>query len=110
MPMPKVPLTSLPPKAIAPLNRAPVAVLLTGRAEERELMVVEPLAPTTKSRVLLEEATWKTSKVGEVEVPSTTKVALGVVEPMPTLWLAVTLRMEMPEDDETLKGSKVVLP
>ena len=40
---PNTPLTSLLPKAIAPLKRFPDAVLLTGRAEEREEMVVEPV-------------------------------------------------------------------
>ncbi len=48
--------------------------------------------------------------MGEVDVPSTTKVAEGVVEPMPTLWLAVTRRMEMPEEEETSKGSTAPAP
>ena len=33
-----------------------------------------------------------------------------MVVPTPTLPKAVTLRMEMPEEDETLKGSRVVVP
>ena len=53
----------------------------------KEERVVEPLAATVKTAASEEEATLKISRVGEVEVPSTTKVALGVVEPMPTLWL-----------------------
>jgi hypothetical protein len=53
----------------------------------------------------VEEATAKTSKVGEVDVPSTVKVALGVVEPIPTLWLAVTLKTEMPVEEAMLSKS-----
>jgi len=53
---PKTPLTSDEPRAIAPLNRAPPAVDLTGRAEFRELMVVEPRALTENIVVPVEEA------------------------------------------------------
>ena len=51
----------------------------------------------------MEEETWKTSKVGEVEVPSTDKVAAGVVEPMPTVWEEVTVRMEIPVEEVILR-------
>ena len=59
----KTPLTSLPPKAIAPLNRAPVAVLLTGRAEERDDSVVDPLVATCRKEAPVVEATVKIGKV-----------------------------------------------
>ena len=45
-----------------------------------------------------------------MDVPCTIKVAVGVVEPIPTLWLAVTLKTEIPVEEEMLKGSKVVVP
>ena len=60
---PKTPETSLLPKATAALKRFPDAVLLTGRAEERELIVVEPET---------------------VRVPETPKVETGEAEPTPT--------------------------
>ena len=68
---PKTPLTSLLPRAIAPLNREPAAVDLTGKAEERLAMVVEPEM---------------------LAVPETPRVATGEVEEMPTLPKAVTLK------------------
>ena len=40
---PNTPETSEEPRAMAPLKRFPDAMLLTGRAEEREEMVVEPV-------------------------------------------------------------------
>ena len=63
------------------------------------------MAATPKSTEWLDEATLKTSRVGDVDVPSTTKVALGVLEPMPTLWLLLTLKTEMPVEEETSKIS-----
>ena len=59
--------------------------------------------------MLEEEATLKISRVWGVPVPlaSTTKVAAGVVEPMPTEPAEVTLRMETPEEEARLKMSLV---
>jgi len=69
--MPNRPVTSLPPKPIAPLNRAPAVVDLTGRAWLRLLMVVEPLTPTEKKPAPEVEATAKIGRVWE-EVEATT--------------------------------------
>ena len=60
---PRMPLTSEEPRAIAPLNKLPAAVLLTGRAEERLAMVVEPFGPIANNTALVEEATLKTSSL-----------------------------------------------
>src|SRR3989338_614069 len=60
---PKMPETSLEPRAMAPLNRAHDAVVLTGRALERLAMVVEPEMLT---------------------VPPTEKAATGELVPTPT--------------------------
>ena len=53
--------------------------LLTSVTTREETLKVArlrlPAAVTESKTAWLEEATWKTSKVGEVEVPSTTKVA-----------------------------------
>ena len=57
----------------------------------------------------LEEATANIGSVGEVDVPWTTKVAVGEVEPIPTLWLAVTARIEMPVLDVMFKMSLLPL-
>ena len=43
-------------------------------------------------------------------VPCTTKVAVGVVEPIPTLPPALTTKKEVPEEEATLNGSRVVEP
>lgn len=72
-----IPLTSAEPKAIAPLNKAPVAVERTGKAEFKEVIVDEP---------------------------TTTKVWPGVVVPMPTLPAWVTTKREAPEDEVIWKG------
>jgi hypothetical protein len=40
---PKIPVTSEPERVIAPLNKAPAEVLLTGKALLKLAMVVEPL-------------------------------------------------------------------
>src|SRR5690348_1017977 len=66
-------------------------------------MVVLPLPATVNKEVPVDEATVKTFKVGEVEVPSTARVAVGEEEPMPTVWAEVTARMEMPVEEATLK-------
>ena len=71
--------------------------------------VKAPVAATLSITALVEEATLNTSSVGEVDVPWTDRVAVGVVEPMPTLWLLVTLRTETPEEDETLRMSLLPL-
>ena len=42
--------------------------------------------------------------------PATCKAEEGVVVPTPTLPKAVTLKMEVPEEELTLKGSRVVVP
>ncbi len=68
-------------------------------------MVVEPLAATVNREVPVEEETVNTGNVGEVDVPCTTNVALGVVEPIPTLQLLVTLNIETPVEEEILKIS-----
>ena len=107
---PKVPETSLLPKAIAPLNNAPAEVERTGKAEVKLAIVVEPLAAIWKSGVLEEEATVKTGSVGKVEVPCTTKVELGVVEPIPTEPLDLTIKKDAPEEEVTWNGSRVVEP
>ena len=67
--------------------------------------VVEPLPATVNWEIPEELATLKISVVGEVDVPCTTKVALGVEEPMPTLWLLVTLKIETPEEEVISKIS-----
>ena len=54
--------------------------------------VEEPLLATVNWAVPLEEATLKMSVVGRVEVPWTERVATGVLEPMPTKPLALTVR------------------
>ena len=75
---PKVPVTSLEPKAMAPLNRAPEAVDLTGRATLKEERVVEPLPATVKREEPVEEATVK----GLTLAPAwTVKVEVLVVVP-----------------------------
>ena len=43
-------------------------------------------------------------------MPITAKVAIGEEVPIPTLWSWVTLRIEMPVEEETLKGSKAPVP
>jgi hypothetical protein len=60
---PNIPLTSLEPRAIAPLNRLPPVVLLTGRALERLAMVVEPFTATEKKDCPVVEATVKIGRV-----------------------------------------------
>lgn len=69
-----------------------------------------PLAKIVNTEALDDEATVNIGRVGEVEVPSTTKVAVGEVEPMPTLWLAVTARIEIPDEEATLNGFNAPLP
>ena len=56
-----------------------------------------------------EEATLKISKVWGVPVPLlwTTKVAPGVVEPIPTVPAAVTLKMDTAEEEAMFKISLV---
>ena len=102
------PLVSVEFKLIAPLFNSPLTLLTMPVPKEDRL--VEPVAETLNRTLWVEDATWKTSRAGEVEVPSTTKVALGVVEPMPTLWLAVTLKTEIPDEEEMLNGSKAPVP
>ena len=102
------PVTSLEPRLIAPLNKAPPLVDLTGRAEEREEIVVEPLEATVKNEVPEEEATTKGLVVPGF--PTTVKVFWGVVVLIPTRDKAVTLNMELVEEEEMLKGSKVPEP
>ena len=83
------PVTSAEPRLMAPLNRAPAAVLLTGRALDREIKVVEPEILT---------------------VPATPKVATGELLPIPTFPELVTLNRETLEEEETSNGSTVPLP
>ena len=61
-----------------------MAVDWTMPPADREEMVVEPLAATVKYDWLDEEATVKMGRVGLVEDPSTTKLAVGVEELTPT--------------------------
>ena len=101
---------TLRPLPVLPVTyKAPPEVDWTVPAPS-ELIVVEPLAAMVNKEEPVSEATVKTLRVGEVEVPCTTKVALGVVEPMPTLWLAVTLKTETPVEEATLKISLVPAP
>src|SRR3989344_1081412 len=102
------PVTSLEPRLIAPLNKAPPLVDLTGRAEEREEIVVEPKASTVNKAVPVEEATTKGLILPAL--PTTVKVFWGVVVLIPTRDRAVTLKMELVDEEETLKGSRVVVP
>lgn len=95
-------------KEMRPMFKSPDTDLTT--PVPKALMVVLPFAPTMNREALEEEATLKTSRVGAEEVPWTTRRAVGVVEPRPTLALAVTLRMDSPMEVATLKGSKVVEP
>lgn len=105
--MGKTPVTS-PVKEMRPIFKSPDTVLTT--PVPKALMVVLPFAPTVNRAVLEEEATLKISKVGAEEVPCTTRRAVGVVEPRPTLELAVTRRMDSPMEVATLKGSNVPEP
>ncbi len=45
-----------------------------------------------------------------VPVPATESRAEGVVVPMPTLPADVTLNIDVPDEEDTSKGSKVVVP
>ena len=83
---PRTPLTSELPRAMAELNRFPDAVLLTGRADDREERVVEPLVATDRKEAPEVEATTKIGRVWEEEEAWTTKEPLGVVEFMPKDW------------------------
>ena len=71
----KTPDTSEEPKAIAPLNREPPDVDLTGRAWVKEEMVVEPFTPTDRKDCPVVEATVKMGRVWEEEEAWTTKEA-----------------------------------
>ncbi len=62
-----------------------------------------------KRDVPVEEATTNKLSV-EPATPCRVKRFCGVVVLIPTLPKAVTLRMEVVEEEETLKGSKVVAP
>src|SRR6185369_13146445 len=86
--------TFRPLPVLAAMYKAPEAVDWT-EPTPREEIVVEALAATLKTVVLEEEAILNKSSVGEAEAPCTTKVALGVVEPIPTLWSLVILKTEM---------------
>ena len=59
--------------------KEPPEVALT-KPVPKEERVVEPLDATCRKVAPEEDATLKTSKVGLVEVPCTTRVALGEVE------------------------------
>src|SRR4051812_18308480 len=61
-----------------------------------------PLADTCNIELPLEEATTKIGRVGNVDVPWTTKVALGVEEPMPKLPLAFIIAKVMPVEEAIL--------
>src|SRR3989344_834003 len=69
-----------------------------------------PKVSMVKRETPEEEATIKGLTEPAVEVPCTTKVASGVVVPMPTRERLVTLNMEEPVEEEMLKGSKAALP
>ena len=71
--------------------------------------MVEPFDATVRKEVPLELATAKRLSV-EPDTPCTVKRFWGVVVPIPTLLKAVTLSMELPVEEETLKGSRVVEP
>ncbi len=79
---------------------------------ELVLIPTLPLAKIVNNCWLVELAT---TNIGVVVlppelVPWTTNIALGVVEAMPMRRLALTLRIEVPEEEATLKGSRVVVP
>jgi hypothetical protein len=61
---------------------------------------------------LVEEATTKigVEVLASLLVPWTVRMAVGVEELMPTLELFLTTRMEVPEEEVTLKGSRVPVP
>ncbi len=100
-----------PLPVLAVTNRAPPEVDWTLPAV-REERVVEPLEATLKSWALVEEATTKmgVEVLPSVFTPWTVRMATGVVELTPILPLALMLKMEVPEEEATLNGSKVVAP
>ena len=85
---PSRPETSLPPKAMLPLNSAPLAVDLTGRPLLRELRVVEPET---------------------VNEPPTPKVETGEELPTPTFPAGVTRKYDKPVVEATFKIGRVWL-
>lgn len=76
---------------MASIYKAPPEVERT-KPVPRELMVVEPLAPTVNSELPVEEEITKTLVVGKVEVPWTDRVAMGLDDPTPTKPLALTVK------------------
>ena len=73
-------------------------------------MLTLPADVTCKANAPEEEATLNRSKVGLVDVPWTNKVETLVVVPMATEPLGLTVKMEMPVEELTWKGFKVVVP
>ena len=73
----------------------------------REERVVEPLAATVNREAPVEVATIKIGVVVllSVLIPCTTSMAVGVEEPMPILELALTVRMEVAEEEAMFKIS-----
>jgi len=104
----RIPVTSEVLRLTAPIFSSPPTLLTI--PVPRDERVVEPLAATVRKEALLEEATTKIGSVGAEDVPWTTNLALGVVEPIPTLPVAVTLKIDSPMEVETLNGSSVVVP
>jgi len=69
-----------------------------------------PLAKTLNKDAPDEDATVKIGSVGWVDVPWTTKVAVGDDEPMPNDPLAFITARVTPVEDVILNGSSVVVP
>ena len=74
------------------------------------MMPTLPLLRTLNSWLLVEEATANTARVGWLEVPSTTKVALGVEEPRPKEPSWLSTKKEAPEEEAICKGLTPLLP
>lgn len=101
--------TFSPLPVLAVTYKAPAEVDWTLPAP-RLAMVVEPLGKTENKLLPVEEATVNRLAIEVVTVPWTVNNPCGVVVPMPTFPPWVTLSMDVPEEELTLKGSKVVVP
>ena len=101
----------VPPRATLKtdwLFNSPLMLVTTPVAKEP--IVVEPEGPITNRLAPLEEATAKGLTLEYVEVPWTYRVAWGEVVPIPTLWLAVAIRIETPVEEVIANGFKVPTP
>ena len=94
----RIPETSEEPRAMAPLNRLPAVVDLTGRAWVREEMVVEPF-PATVNKVAPEE---------EAIVRGVTLAAAWTVRVEVLVVVPIARRLEMVEEPVKLKVEPVL--